>query len=114
MDLITEIFRLNDELTASIKKLADNGKRLAEAERDYKLTLREEALKLRTEKDMPVTLINNIIYGVPKVADLRFKRDVAEAVYTANQEHINLTKLKIRILDNQVSREFGVAGKNGF
>lgn len=107
MDLITEIFRLNDELTASIKKLADNGKRLAEAERDYKLTLREEALKLRTEKDMPVTLINNIIYGVPKVADLRFKRDVAEAVYTANQEHINLTKLKIRILDNQVSREWG-------
>lgn len=106
-NLVDEIFRLNEELTASIKRLADNGKRLAEAERDYKLTLREEALKLRVEKDMPVTLINNIIYGVPKVAELRFKRDVAETIYNTNQEHINSTKLKIRILDSQISREWG-------
>lgn len=106
MDLVEEMFKLNDELTASIKRLADNGKRLAEAERDYKITLREEALKLRVEKDMPVTLINQIIFGVPKVADLRFKRDIAETIYNTNQEHINCTKLKIRILESQISREW--------
>lgn len=106
MDLVEQVFRLNDELTASIKRLADNGKNLAIAERDYKITLREEALKLRVEKDMPVTLINQIIYGVPKVADLRFKRDVAETIYETNKEHINCTKLKIRILESQISREW--------
>ncbi len=110
MDLIQEIFKLNDELTASIKLLRKNGIALAEAERDYKLKLRIEALKLRQEKDMPVTLINQIIYGVPSVNELRFKRDVAETTYNTNLEHINVTKLKIRILEAQVSREWGARG----
>ena len=89
-----------DELTRSIKVLKNNGQKLAEAERDYKIILRQEALKLRAN-DMPVTLINQIVYGIPEVADKRLQRDVAEATYTANQEHINVTKLKLRILENQ-------------
>jgi hypothetical protein len=110
MDLYEEITRLMAELTASIKKLRQNGANLAEAERDYKITLRKEALKLRADS-MPVTLINNIIYGVPEVAEKRFKRDVEQANYDANKEHINITKLKLRILEAQLSREWGAAGK---
>ena len=106
-DLVNELFSLTEELNASIKRLAENGRKLAEAERDYKLTLREEALKLRETKGMAVTLISQIIYGVPKVAELRFKRDIAEATYNANQEHINCTKLKMKILESQISREWG-------
>ena len=60
---------------------------------------------------MPVTLIAQIIYGVPEVAELRFKRDVAETIYQTNLEHINKTKLLIRIIDNQIAREWGSAGK---
>ena len=110
MDLYEEIQRLMLELTASIKKLRTNGANLAEAERDYKITLRQEALRLRAG-DMPVTLINNIIYGVPEVAEKRLKRDVEQANYEANKEHINVTKLKLRILEAQLSREWGAAGK---
>ena len=100
------------ELTASIKKLRNNGAKLAEAEKDYKITLRQEALRLRAD-DMPVTLINSIIYGVPEVAEKRFKRDVEQANYDANKEHINVTKLKLRILEAQLSREWTNAGNNG-
>ena len=110
MDLYEQIEYLSNLLTASIKKLRDNGEKLAEAERDYKITLRKEALKLRAS-DMPVTLINQIIYGVPEVAEKRFKRDVEEANYKANQEHINVTKLQLRILENQLNREWGASGK---
>ena len=110
IDLYEEIQRLMVELTASIRKLRDNGAKLAEAERDYKLTLRQEALRLRAG-DMPVTLINNIIYGVPEVAEKRFKRDVEQANYDANKEHINVTKLKLRLLEAQLNREWGAAGK---
>ena len=110
IDLYEEIQRLMLELTASIRKLRDNGAKLAEAERDYKLTLRQEALRLRAG-DMPVTLINNIIYGVPEVAEKRFKRDVEQANYDANKEHINVTKLKLRILEAQLAREWTNAGK---
>lgn len=107
MELYEQIEKLMNELTKSINSLRKNGTALAEAERDYKITLRREALKLRVEKDMPVTLINQIIFGVPNVAELRFKRDVAQTTYDANLEHINVTKLKLRILENQLSREWG-------
>jgi hypothetical protein len=110
IDLYEEIQRLMAELTASIRKLRDNGAKLAEAERDYKITLRKEALKLRAG-EMPVTLINSIIYGVPEVAEKRFKRDVEQANYDANKEHINVTKLKLRLLEAQLNREWGAAGK---
>lgn len=110
MDLYEQITRLMAELTASIRKLRDNGANLADAERDYKITLRKEALKLRAD-DMPVTLINQIIYGVPEVAEKRFKRDVEQANYDANKEHINVCKLQLRILEAQLSREWGAAGK---
>ena len=110
MDLYEEIVKLMAELTASIKRLKANGEKLAEAEREYKITLRQEALRLRAG-DMPVTLINSIIYGVQEVANKRFNRDVAQANYDANKEHINVTKLKLRILEAQLSREWGAAGR---
>jgi len=110
MDLYEQITKLMAELTASIRKLRANGEKLAEAERDYKLTLRQEALRLRAG-EMPVTLINQVIYGVPEVAEKRFKRDVEQANYEANKEHINICKLKLRILENQLSREWNNAGK---
>lgn len=101
------------ELTEAIKLLRMNGNNLAAAERDYKITLREEALKMRAEKDMPVTLINQVIYGVPEVAEKRFKRDIAETMYNSNLEYINVTKLKLRLLENQLSREWSNANNGG-
>lgn len=112
MDLYNDIQELMKELTSSIKLLRINGNALASAERDYKIILRQEALKMRTEKDMPVTLINQVIYGVPEVAEKRFKRDVAETTYNTNLEHINVTKLKLRLLENQLAREWGATGRD--
>ena len=54
MDLFNDIQQLMKELSTSIKLLRKNGNELAEAEKDYKITLRQEALKLRAEKNMPV------------------------------------------------------------
>ena len=107
MDLLNELQSKLEQLSVSLKKLRQTGIDFAEAERDYKITLRQEALKLRSEKEMPVTLIQQVVYGVPEVAEKRFKRDVAETIYSANQEAINTLKLQIKILENQISREWG-------
>lgn len=111
MDLYEQIQTYIAQLDISVKQLRKSGTDLAEAEQKYKISLRQEALKLRAEKGMPVTLINQIIYGVPEVAKLRFDRDVKEALYQANLESINSTKLKLRILENQLDREWGHAKK---
>lgn len=112
MDLYEDIERLIAELDVSVKNLRKSGSDYAQAEQNYKIKLREEALKLRAEENMPVTLINQIIYGVPDVARLRFERDVKEAVYKANQEAINSIKLKLRILENQINREYNTSKNN--
>ena len=106
MNLFNEMQKLLNDLNTSIKKLRETGTDFAEAERDYKITLRQEALKLRAEKGMTVTLIKQDVYGVPEVADKRFKRDVKEAIYQANQEAINSIKLQIRIIESQLQREW--------
>lgn len=109
MDLYEELNIKTQELDKSIKSLRHTGTEYAEAERAYKVCLREHALRLRNEKDMPVTLIQQVVYGVPEVAEKRFTRDVAEAVYRANQEAINSIKLQIRIIDAQLGREWNNA-----
>lgn len=107
MDLFNQIEELICKLNSAIKILAKYGKEFAETEKEYKITLRQEALKLRAEKGMPVTLIQQVVYGVPEVADKRVKRDIAEAMYQTAQENINSIKLQIRVLENQLSREWG-------
>lgn len=113
MDLVIEIEQKNKELSDSIRMLSKNGIALAESERNYKVTLAQEALRLKTE-GYAVTLIPLIIYGLENVADLRFKRDTAKAVYTANLEHIAVVKLQLRLLESQLSREYSMAGKDNF
>lgn len=106
MDLLNELNLLCQKLSQAIKLMSQYGKELAEAEKDYKIVLRQEALKLRSG-DMAVTLIQQVVYGVPEVADKRFKRDVAEAMYKTAQENINVLKLQTRVIETQLKLEYG-------
>lgn len=111
MDLFEQIQKLTAELDASIRMLRKNGEAYAEAEKDYKMELAKESLKLRQEEGLPVTMMNLVIYGKKNVAEKRFKRDVEEVNYETNKEHINITKLKLRLLEAQLNREWGASGK---
>ena len=105
MDLYNELQIKQNELNVSIKKLRETGTAYAEAERDYKILLRQECLKLRDE-GMAIGMIDKTCYGIPSVAEARFKRDVSEAVYKANLEAINSIKLQIGIIESQLQREY--------
>lgn len=108
MDLYAERDQKLKELDKSIKHLRKSGTAYAQAERDYKVLLRVECLKLRDD-GMAVGLIEKVCYGIPSVAEARFKRDVAETVYKANQEAINSIKLQLRLLESQIDREWNNA-----
>ena len=97
------------ELEISIKQLRTSGTNYAQAERDYKILLRQEVLKMRDE-GQAIGVITLTCYGIPSVAEARFKRDIAETIYKANLEAISTIKLQIRVLENQINREFGMEG----
>ena len=106
MELWIELDEKRKLLDQAINNLATNGYDLAAKERDYKIAINKKALELRAE-DTPVTLINTIIYGYDDIAKLRFERDIAQVKYNSNLEYINTIKLQIRILENQLQREYG-------
>lgn len=106
MDLYNELESKIQELEVSIRSLRKTGNNYAEAERDYKILLRQEVLKLRDE-GQAIGVITLTCYGIPSVAEARFKRDVAETIYKANLEAINSIKLQLRLLESQIQREYG-------
>lgn len=107
-DLYTELQEKRRKLDESVKLLRKTGSDYAQAEHDYKVLLRTECLKLRDE-GMPIGLIDKTCYGIPNVAKLRLARDIAETVWKANQEAIQTLKLQIRLIESQISREWGQA-----
>ena len=106
MDLYNELNQKIKELEVSIKQLRKNGTAYAETERNYKILLRQEILKMRDE-GQAIGVITLTCYGIPSVAEARFKRDIAETIYKANQEAINSIKLQLRLLESQIQREYG-------
>ena len=112
MSTTTPSYDLDSELTIKtaaldkcIKQLRQTGTAYAEAERDYKVLLRTEAMKLRDE-GMAIGMIDKVIYGIPSVAEKRFQRDIASTIYEANKEAIQSIKLQMRLIDNQIQREW--------
>lgn len=111
-DLMQELQQKRRQLDVSVKQLRKSGTDYAEAERTYKITLAKECLQMRDD-GMAIGLIDKVCYGVWAVADARFKRDITETVYKANLEAINSLKLQIRIIEGQISREWGSPNGTG-
>lgn len=105
-DLYDELQAKRNQLDASIRQLRKSGTEYAKNERDYKVLLRSECLRLR-EEGMAIGLIELTVYGIPSVAEARFQRDIAKVVYDANQEAIASLKLQMRLVENQIQREWG-------
>lgn len=105
-DLYAELQMKTKQLEVSIKSLRKTGQAYAEAERDYKILLRTECLRLRDD-GMAIGMIDKTCYGIPTVAEARFKRDIAEVTYKANLEAIQSIKLQMRLLESQIQREWG-------
>jgi len=110
-DLYLTLQQKTRELDVSVRSLRKNGNAYAEAERDYKVHLRQECLRLRDE-GMAIGMIDKVAYGIPSVAEKRFLRDVAKVTYEANQEAINSIKLQMRLIEAQISREWSTPQAN--
>lgn len=104
-NLWLEVRELTKRLDRSIEELRSCGQELAAAERAYKIQLRETALRLKMS-GMAVGMIQLTVYGCPEVAELRERRDVAEAFYQAAKEAVMSYKLQARLTSEQLSREY--------
>lgn len=94
------------QLDACIRQLRKTGSEYADAERDYQIAKRSTCMRLKME-GMAVGMVSMVHKGEPEVASKLYDRIAKEAVYKANQEAVMALKLEIRLLDNQIAREYG-------
>ena len=80
-------------------------KKLKELDTDYRVALAKELLILKNE-GYAISLAGDIARGKPEIAHLKFLEISKEAIYKANLESINATKLAIKVLQEQVNKEF--------
>lgn len=105
MDLYNELNNLISKLDVSVKSLRKTGSEYAKAYTDYRVALAKELMILK-EEGYAITLAGDIARGKPEIAKLKFKEISTEAIYKANQEAINSTKLQIKIIQEQLNKEY--------
>lgn len=105
MDLLLELKERVEKLDLALRELRKRGESYATAERDYKCALSKKILQLRAD-GYPATLIADLSRGDKEIALCRFNRDIAQTMYKAALEAINVYKLEIRVLENQIEREW--------
>ena len=104
-DLMQELQEKVQLIDSALQQLGKRGRSYAQAEMDYRQALNQKILMER-DKGTPVTIISDVCRGDRAVAKYKFERDVAEVVYKSAMEALNVYKLQLRILENQIEREY--------
>lgn len=111
--MMLELHQRIDELTGQLQDelatLKSSGCQLAENEAEYRMRLRIAILEER-DKGTPVTIISDVCRGREDIAELKRLRDCSEAIYKASQEAVNVLKLRIRVLNDEIDREWNSGG----
>lgn len=99
---------LNADLSAlreATREYAEAGRRAAQDEARYQSVKATRALEMRAQGES-AAMINLLIKGDPAVNEYLMQRECSKAIYEATREQINTLKLSIRIIENQIEREW--------
>lgn len=105
MDLVNELNYKTQALDNAINQLGNRAREYAKAYTEYRVALAQELLKLKNE-GYAITLAGDIARGKREIASLKFKEIETEALYKANLERINALKLEIKLISNQIDKEW--------
>lgn len=107
MDLYTTLQDKINDLNVAVKELRKTATEYAEAYKTYRILLAKKLLELKAE-GMAITLAGDVARGDVEIAEAKKVEIIKEAIYKANQESINSTKLQIKIIESQITREIGL------
>lgn len=105
-DLVNLLNSKIQDLNVSVRQLRKTGEDYAKAYTEYRMALAKELLRLKDE-GMPVTIAYDIARGNKEVAHFKFQEIAKEAIFTANKEAINAIKVEIKIIQEQLNKEYG-------
>ena len=107
-DLYLEVQEKLAMLDEALRQSKKRGQEYAQTEHDYRIALAQQEL-IERDKGMPATLVSDLARGTQKIARLKMQRDIAESMYRAALEAINVYKLQAKIINDQIDREWSKA-----
>ena len=105
MELWEQINANQYAMKQSLRSLRPNYEAWAKADTEYHIAKSKKILELDAQ-GMSKTLINDIVKGLPDVAELDLKRKIAEGTYKANFEAINVYKQEAQTLRMYYEKEY--------
>jgi len=107
--MINELNELARQLPESINFCKKWGKKAAESKRDYYIAKEQATLKYKAD-GMAATLIPLVVKG--ECAKELYEMEFSQIMYDSAKENVNSLKYQIKILELQISMEWGES-KNG-
>lgn len=111
MDLWNDVQADLTLLMRSVAELRQRGEERAKADADYR-ALKAVAILEEKAKGTPSTICRDTIYRREDVQTALMRRDCADALYESCGEGINALKLRIRVNEAQIEREWEQAKRS--
>ena len=105
MEELQKLEELNNLLTSALSEYKKRGQDYAKAYRDYRVKVAQKLLQLKAE-GMPVTISYDIARGDEEVANAKEQEIITECLYKSCQEAVNVYKLKIKILQENINKDY--------
>jgi len=100
-EILEELSKINERLRTANKDLELTARNKAMSERNYRMALAIEELRLKAEK-YPATLIIDLARGNEEVANKKLDRDTQDAVYDAKKYEINSIHIETSVLQSML------------
>lgn len=100
-----ELMELMERAVQGVQDMRETGCQYARNRQAYEVAKARRTLEERM-KGTPVTLILHLAQGYEDVSEARMLKDSAEALYAAAKESVNVAKLKARIVEAQINRDW--------
>ncbi len=100
-----ELMELMERAEQGVRDMRETGCQYALNRQAYEMAKARRTLGERM-KGTPVTVIPLLVQGYEDVSEARMLKDASEALYAAAKESVNVAKLKARIVEAQINREW--------
>lgn len=104
-DIYAELADAQMHHLEAIRSKRENGEKLAEATREYRMAVEVKTMELRMDKGYPVTLVPDLVRGSAGVAYLGYERDRIRANYDADCSLVEFWKEKTYIIQRTIELE---------
>lgn len=100
-----ELMELMERAEQGVQDMRETGCQYARNRQAYEVAKARRTLE-ELMKGTRVTVIPALVQGYADVSEARMLKDSAEALYAAAKESVNVAKLKARIVQAQIDREW--------